>query len=136
MKAKHVIGALILLLGVLIAIGPFTIFPVCGVTSGGDAMMPMRCLGTAKAELAAGGLITLLGILLLVLKSGRARLWLSLLAVLAGAAAFLIPNVLVGVCGSVHMACRALTLPALSVLSAFTVIAAGINVFCLWKTNK
>ncbi|MPN30795.1 hypothetical protein SDC9_178266 [bioreactor metagenome] len=98
--------------------------------------MPMRCMGTAKAELAAGGLIALLGILLLVLKSGRARLGLSLLAALAGVAAFLIPNVLVGVCGSVHMACRTLTLPALSVLSVFTVIAAGINAFYLWKTDK
>lgn len=79
--------------------------------------MVMKCRWTAQAELGIGLLISVLGALLIVFKSKQIRIGLSLSAALNGILALLIPTVLIGVCENAHMTCRALALPALSVLS-------------------
>lgn len=171
MKNRLVTGIAVIVLGLLIAVGPSTIFPVCGVRdTGGSAMLGvqsdngamsgtgedssgdpvessghssnsssstvMKCHWTAQALLGVGILIAILGALLIVFASKQVRLGLSIALALNGILAFLIPNVLIGVCGSAHMLCRTLTLPANSVISGIAVVAAIANAAYLWKADR
>ena len=124
MKKKGLIWAVAyLVLGLLIAIGPQTIFKVC--KSGGDMVMP--CFYTARAEIVVGAVIAVLGIALYFLRSGLAKVITGILILISSIAAFLIPTVIIGVCDSPHMHCNAVTRPALIVLSSLTFIIAAVN---------
>ncbi len=172
MKNRIITGLLFILLGGLIAFGPQTLFPVCGVhtaekptTQGSDQMVGhaniktnekmiaetaagtgaqssmaasnvMKCHWTAQAELGVGLLIALLGIFLLCSRSGQVRLGLSLALILNGLLVLLLPVILIGVCGNLHMSCRSLTLPALIILSSTVVFAAAANVYYLYHSRS
>lgn len=172
MKNRIITAILFILLGGLIAFGPQSLFPVCGVHraetpamqgtknmaehtdtqadekmnmgssegTGAQSAMPgsnvMKCHWTAQIELGLGVLIALLGVLLLLSKSGDVRLGLSLSLILNGLLVLIIPAVLVGVCGSIHMSCRSLTLPALIILSSAVVFAAAANVYYLHHSGR
>ena len=169
MKNRIITGIIFIILGGLIAWGPQTIFPVCGIhteqglaetgsamgahtseskhmenTENTDQQTPMvmttdsvmKCHWTAQAELGTGILIGLLGLLLMIFKSGQTRLGLNLSAILNGILALLIPTALIGVCGGVHMSCRALTLPALIILSSLVIAAGAVNAIYLNHSIK
>lgn len=169
MSNRLITGILFIILGALIAFGPLTIFPICGVHStkekdAGDSEqsdmhmesdnaasseeinmestmnkgtdMIMNCHWTARVELGIGILIVLTGVLLILLRAARIRLGLSISLVLNGILALLIPTVLIGVCGGVHMSCRSLTLPALTVISSGVIITALVNTIYLYKADK
>lgn len=126
MKKANLIGGIAFIVtGLLIAIGPQSIFHVC--RSDGD--MVMRCFYTAQAELGVGLLITVLGILFLFEKKRTAQITTAVGIAFSSIIAFLIPNFLIGVCGSAHMHCKAVTQPALTLISIITfVISAGVAV--------
>ncbi len=134
MRNRLVFGILTIIIGLLIAFGPQTIFPVCGVHEHSEEAM--KCFWTARAELGAGVLISLLGLLAVLTDSARIRLGLTAAVLLNGILALLLPTVLIGVCGSTRMACRALSLPALSVLSGLLIAIAIINGVYLNRINK
>ncbi len=173
MKNRLITGIIFIVLGLLIAVGPLSIFPVCGVHGKEDSSMSemelssdhentvmqpnnntmanmddkpsednasstmvMKCHWTARAELGIGILIAILGSLLIVFKSKQLQLGLNISIGLNGILAFLIPTVLIGVCESTHMACRTLTLPALSVISGIVTFASIINSVYLLKADR
>ncbi len=147
MKKNIILGSVLIILGLLIAVGPQTIFPVCGAkattdssqsmsenmnmfsegNAGAAAMSPkkMACNYTAKAELGAGGFIAILGVLFLILKDDKTRLGIGIASALQGILVILYPTVLMGVCGSVHMGCNAVTRPALVILGVITLLISG-----------
>ncbi|MDR1309144.1 MAG: DUF4418 family protein [Deltaproteobacteria bacterium] len=128
---------LCLLAGLLYILVPHHLLPVCEFASAGSSqphgvsvqemaahdgaggMSPAHavCFYTARAELGLGLLIVMGAILLAF--SGSAGYRAGILALEAGAAAIgaLFPTVLIGVCQSQRMPCRAGTLPALIILS-------------------
>jgi hypothetical protein len=128
MKNRLFPGISFIVLGLLIAIGPFTIFQVCKWD-----MMIMKCFWTARAELGAGILIAILGILTLLFASSRIRLGLSISAALNGILVLLIPTVLIGVCEESLLPCRVLTLPSLVILSSILIVISFVNVIVLLK---
>ncbi len=168
MKNRLITGILFIILGALIAIGPQTIFPVCGVqaeeggaaleqaqTGGQDptpadsapaetapmvmTMAPgsvMTCHWTAQAEIGVGGLIALLGALLIIFRTAQIRLGISLGIASGGILALLVPTVLIGVCGNVHMVCHSLALPALSILSGIVIAGSSANALYLYFTGR
>ncbi len=132
MRNKVLSSIVFFILGGLIVIGPYTIFPVCI-----GAMMPMKCQDTAKIEIVLGILTIAIGVLFLLLKNKKFRIWLNLVAIPIGILAFLFPSVITGVCSNPHMSCRSLALPALSIISIALIVFAAINTVYLWKfTNK
>ncbi|MEI6100344.1 MAG: DUF4418 family protein [Eubacteriales bacterium] len=166
MKNRLLFGIFFIVLGALIAFGPQTIFPVCAVQaaqqsaaqssaqpsmqmssqsasasdedSKTESAMPMvmKCAYTAQAELPIGIVIAALGALLIVFKSARVRIGLSIALVLGGVFALLVPTALIGVCAGEQMPCRALTLPALVILSVVVIASAALNAGYLLKSNK
>lgn len=79
MKNK-IIAAVIVILSLLAAIGPKTLFPVCPVGE-----MKMRCYSTANAELIVGLIGAGLGIILLITKEKKIRIVLSVAEAVVGA---------------------------------------------------
>lgn len=162
MKNRLITGIIFIILGLLIALGPITVFPICEVctadqltvqrsaqgkmmsdscnvqASGSDSSMtsPMKCFWTARAELGIGFLISVAGLLLVLLRRRQARFGLTLALGLNGILALLIPLVLIGVCSDAQSSCRVLALPALSILSSFVIVLSVINAIYLYKTEK
>ncbi|MDR0943945.1 MAG: DUF4418 family protein [Ruminococcus sp.] len=131
MKNRLIIGIVITLLGLLLAVGTQTIFPVC---EAGD--MVMKCFWTGRAASGIGGVITVIGILLLIFNNKRTRIGLLLALVPTGIYAVLIPNLLIGVCGGAHMNCRALALPAITIIGVAVIIFAIASAIWLFKSDK
>ena len=129
MKNRVLTGVVNIILGLLIAIGPRTVFAVC--ESMGDSFM--KCHWTAQAELGAGAVIVILGILLLLFRDELIRFGLQSAIILQSVLVILIPGVLIGVCGHSHMHCYALTRPALYVLGGLSIVTGVINGIYLWK---
>lgn len=118
MKNRILSGAGAILSGLLISIGPQTIFKVCTTKPGGSFM---KCHWTAQAEIGVGLLIAVLGVLLLVFSSHPVRLGLSLGVTLAGILAVLFPYVLIGGCPMETMECQRVAFPAITVIAVLTI---------------
>lgn len=128
MKRRIIFGAVFVILGLLIAVGPYTIFHVC--RSDGD--MLMNCQRTARAELVTGIAVTLLGIAYSIARNHKLNIAVGSVIAVIAIAAYLIPNVIIGVCENAHMHCRAMALPSLTVLSIIIFAIAAVNVIYLF----
>ena len=132
MKNKYVVGALLLVLGLLIAIGPQKIFPVCEF----NPEKPMKCNWMGKAEIGVGAVVALIGVLQMAMDHAKVRMGLSMAAVPMGLLTLLLPTKLIGVCMNVHMRCVTLTRPALLMLGIATILVGGLSAFALNKIEK
>jgi Domain of unknown function (DUF4418) len=138
-KRIPVAAVVLILLGVLAAVTPWYIFPVCemkGTSDNGMADMNvnagnaitnnpgthMKCWYTAEAETGVGILLLLAGLAMLLLPWRVSRKTAGILGVVFGILIILIPTVIIGVCDSPDAACRIGTLPALILLGAITII--------------
>lgn len=124
MRKNYIFGALFVIAGLLIAIGPKTIFAVCN----SDGEMTMKCFYVAQTELAIGIAIAILGVVLAILKDSAAQITASIALALNGIITILIPDILIGVCKSAHMHCNAVTRPALNILGALVIVLAAIGI--------
>lgn len=131
MAKRLLTGFLFIIIGLLAAVGPYTVFPVCGAHDGKF----MKCRWTAQAELGLGLSIVFLGVVLLLFAARQLRIGISIGVFINSILVLLIPNVLIGVCGSVDMNCRILTLPALSILGVLSALIAALNIWSLWREN-
>jgi hypothetical protein len=93
----------------------------------------MNCHWTAQAELGVGLMITALGILLLVFKSGKTRMGVSCAVFLSGVLVLAIPHVLIGGCEMESMACRIAAFPALTVLGVLTLAGSALEILYLHR---
>ncbi|MDR0645379.1 MAG: DUF4418 family protein [Treponema sp.] len=133
MKNRIILGVVVVVFGLLIALGPQFLFKVCPVVDG----MYMRCHWTAQAEIGIGGpLIAALGIALIVFADPKIRLGLTIGVFLSGVLALLIPHALIGGCPGHLMPCRKITFPALTVISILLLIMAAVNVLYLARKKE
>jgi hypothetical protein len=96
----------------------------------------MKCFWTGRAASGIGGVIAVIGILLFIFKDKRTRIGLLLALIPVGIYTVLIPNLLIGVCGGAHMNCRALALPAITIIGAAVSVFSVANAFWLFKSDK
>jgi hypothetical protein len=134
-KTINVYGALLVLLGVIIILIPWIIFPVCEmegsyvVTSTG-MKLPMTCGWTARAETGIGALIVIAGGLLIARSTRETRQAVGIFTIAMGALVILFPTVLIGMCKVATHPCRMTTLPALEILGVIVIIVGG---YLFWK---
>ena len=107
---KRSIGIIVLIMGLLLALGPQFLFKVCDSHT-------MRCHWTAQAEIGIGGVIALLGIALIIFTDIKIQLGLSIGILLSGIHALLVPHALIGGCSTPSMACNTTAFPAITVIS-------------------
>jgi hypothetical protein len=111
--------------GLLIALVPEYVLPVCGTSleTKAGTLVPMRCFWTARAELGVGALIVLAGILLFLSRNRSTTLSLHAMVSGLGLVTVLVPTVLIGVCAGPTMPCHEGTLPALVMLGCLVMVA-------------
>jgi hypothetical protein len=129
------IGGLLVLLGIVIALTGWYIFPVCEMhglfteTKTG-VKLPMPCGYTARAETGIGALIVVAGGLLLARNTSETRQAVGVFSLACGVLVVLFPTVIIGMCRLADHPCRQLTLPALEILGVTVIIIAG---YLIWK---
>ena len=129
---RYISGVFYIITGLLAAIGPQFIFPVCEDM----ADKRMKCFWTGRAEIGVGAVIAFLGIVILLVASDEVRIGIVSALTALFVNVLLIPDVLIGVCGSNHMRCKSLTLPALNILGAVGIVFGIVNIFFLIKKVK
>lgn len=134
-KIAYGIGALLILLGLVVAVAGWFIFPVCEmhglfVETKTGAKLPMPCGYTARAETGIGALIVVAGGLLIARHSRETRQAVGVFCIASGVLVILYPTILIGMCKLADHPCRLLTLPALEVLGVMVLIVGG---YLLWN---
>ena len=129
------IGALLVLLGIIVALTSWFIFPVCEmhglfVESKTGMKFPMPCGYTARAETGIGALIVVTGGLLIARRTPETRQAAGVFSVATGVLVILYPTFLIGMCKLADHPCRQLTLPALEILGIIIILIGG---YLLWK---
>lgn len=133
MKNRIVSGIGAVAAGLLISVGPQTIFPLDPPAADGTWM---RCHWTGQAEIGVGLLIAALGALLLLSSKSETRLGLSAAVALAGVLAVLLPSALIGGCGMENMSCRNVAFPALYVVGGLTVAGFAFDTIFLFLSAR
>jgi hypothetical protein len=123
MKNRIIAGGATIVCGLLVALGPQFLFPVCPTTAG----MIMKCHWSAQAEIGVGGLIAVLGIALVVFANPKTRLGLTIGVFLSAVLALLVPHSLIGGCAMRSMDCRKVTFPAITVIGILLLIGTALN---------
>ena len=129
-KINVVLSVLGAVLGVLVALGPYSFASVCEV---GEKVM--KCHWTARIELFLGISITLLGLLKFVSPDAKYQFGLNAGILVNALGVILTPTLLIGVCGMKSMHCAAVTKPTLIVFGILILITVVIQSFSVWK-NK
>jgi len=124
-KKTIISGAVVILLGLLIAFGPQLLFKLCGGGCGCCGDTP-TCHWTGQAELGIGMLIAALGVCMLVFTEWNTQFGLIIGVFFAGIIALLIPHALIGGCAEKTMACHRIAFPALTIESVILVIFAAV----------
>jgi len=132
------IGALLVILGILVILTPWVLFPVCEMEglylkTASGVQMPMKCGWTARAETGMGALIMVAGGLLIARGSPETRQAVGVFSVATGILVILFPTVLIGMCAMAEHPCRQLTLPALEILGVIVII---IGAYLIWKRGN
>jgi len=123
-----VIGVLLIILALVIGIVPqFTDCLAQGsvITMPNGNTMPMRCHWTRQAEVAVALPLLAVGVLMIVSKRRQTLRALSVVGLLLGASAILIPAYLIGVCAGEEMICSMLMKPTLIFAGVLTVAASA-----------
>jgi flagellin-like protein len=134
-KVVSGIGAILVLLGIVVALTGWVIFPVCEMhglyteTKTG-VKLPMPCGYTARAETGMGALIVVTGALLISRRTRETRQAAGVFSIATGSLVILFPTLLIGMCKLADHPCRQLTLPVLEVLGVAVVI---VGIYLVWN---
>jgi len=119
----------LIILGVLILIGPWTFTPVCEV-NGMYAMLasgktlPMPCGWTARAEVATGVLTIIGGLLLQFSQAAETKRVIGLFGVVIGILTVLFPLYITKMCAMAEHPCNLVTKPVLILLGVAVIVVA------------
>ena len=133
MKKSIISGAIITVLGLLIAFGPQFLFKVCSTSCGCCGDIP-TCHWSARAEIGIGMLIAALGLCCIVFNDSKTQLGLMIGVFLSSIIALAIPHALIGGCEMKSMACHRVAFPAITVISA--VLLAGSALYTVLSEVK
>ena len=123
---KRTIGIIVVVPGLLLALGPQFLFKVCDSHT-------MVCHWTAQAEIGIGIVIALLGITLVIFTDIRIQLGLSIGIFLSGIYALLVPHLLIGVCATPSMPCNTTAFPTITILCVFLLVGISFRIFMLLR---
>jgi hypothetical protein len=139
MKKSQVWALVLVLLGVIVVLIPWYLFPVCGVgryaPPAGTLARMHGCDGTLRAATILGVLAMCTGILPLLVKQRWAVLIAAALAAIIGVLLILFPTAITGVCRIPTMPCVFGTKPALIIAGIVLLLAGGVGGLLIKKTE-
>ena len=128
MKKTTIFGIIILVLGVLLALIPQVLLPVCDKTlelANGNTV-PMACHWTGLFATAAGILIALTGLLAAAFRRAQTSVVLGIQSAALACITMLISTVIIGVCKSATMPCHMGTQPAILVICILIILLSAL----------
>jgi len=146
MKKSIIIGSIVIVLGLLIALGPQFLFKVCdskmsssesadccaepakNSCCGPAASSLPICNWSARAEIGIGLLIVALGACMIVFIDPKTHLGLLIGIFFASIIALAIPNMLIGGCAAMTMRCHRIAFPALTIESVVLLVFSAIMI--------
>lgn len=105
------------------------------ITLANGTQIPMKCHWTARAEIAIGIPVLLLGLALLMNKHKNAGRIIGILTAAMGIMGILLPTILIGVCKTAEMSCNAVMRPSI-LLTCIGIVMIGLAVFFLSLERK
>jgi len=130
-RSVIVIALVLIVLGALMAIGPWTVFPVCNQ---GDSTM--RCHYTAEAEIVVGSMVVLFALMLIFTRRSESWMVIGLGEAALGVWAILVPVYLIGMCNSSTMECRTIAEPILIFEGLLTIMISLYLVLKGWRARS
>ncbi len=127
-KVNVVFSLLILVLGALTAIAPYSFAHVC---EAGEKVM--KCHWTGRIELFLGISVAVLGLLKLISADAKYQLGLNAGILLNALGVILTPTLLIGVCGMKSMHCASVSKPTLIVFGILILVITLIQSLIEWK---
>ena len=134
MKKSFIYGTVLILLGLLIALGPKLLFKICGGGCSCCGDVP-QCFWMSQAEIGMGFLISALGFCFFVFTDPKIHLGMLIGVFLSGIVALLIPLTLIGGCADAAMRCHRIAIPALVVESIVVVGFSFALMICTARKN-
>ncbi|WP_068454853.1 DUF4418 family protein [Aedoeadaptatus pacaensis] len=127
MGRKKILGYISAIIGLLLALAPKFITPVCPPMENG---MFMKCHWMGNMTIGMGAVILVLAIIFIVVKDSKISLGLSISNIAIGILEILNTHVLIGGCMKADMACRAKTIPFCTLLAGILVL---VNIYYCMK---
>lgn len=127
-KVNVVFSLLILVLGALTAIAPYSFAHVC---EAGEKVM--KCHWTGRIELFLGISVAVLGLLKLISADAKYQLGLNAGILLNALGVIITPTLLIGVCGMKSMHCASVSKPTLIVFGILILVITLIQSLIEWK---
>lgn len=138
MKKTSIFGITILVLGVLLALMPQILLPVCakGLELANGNTVPMACHWTGIFSTVLGVLIALAGVLMLVFREAQTQQALGIFSAALALTTILIATCIVGVCKNAVMPCHMGTQPGVIVVSILTIVCSILQIAASMKAKK
>jgi hypothetical protein len=137
-------GIFLIVLGLLVAVAPWTFAPVCEVhttenpnglwvTTMAGKQLPMPCGYTARAEIGVGGAIVVMGAMMLFATSATIIAALGAIGIVLGSLVVALPNLLTKMCALNTHTCNTMAAPTLDVLGLGLVsVSVGMTLYRNW----
>lgn len=134
MKNKtNLVGFGLLALGAFLTIGTVWLFPTCGPMESGAWM---KCHWSGQVVVGIGIVLAVLAAAYLLIPSPPLRAGLSLAIIPIGLFNIATLNHLIGLCGKAEMQCRAVTQPAVTIISAAVILLGAANTVWLLRSER
>ncbi len=133
-KTTKIFGIVYSVLGLLFAMIPFLIVPVC--TKKMPNGLPMPCFYTGNIEVLLGGILFGLGILVFFAKDRIMRVLLGLFTLVIGFLCLAYPLFIIGGCRKIDMRCHIYSFPALYLVSGIIMFIAIVFTLISLKKDK
>lgn len=129
-KTALITGISFIIYALALTVGPKTLYPGC------DPAMMMKCTQSLNVLFGIGIIVGIIGIVNFFIKTDIYRIIASIAGIISAIFAFLIPGIIIGACGMETMPCRALTLPAIYVISGIFIVVTIVNLVLLFNARK
>jgi hypothetical protein len=120
----------LLILGLVIAIGPFFLYHICDTSMGGD------CLSTGYAEIAIGAMILVLSAISLFIENDKYRLLIGMIVIILAALSVIFVTSITGTCDSAMMACNKTGKPGMIAVGAVTAFMGVIDLVLVKSDSR
>jgi hypothetical protein len=132
---------LLILLGLFLAVSPWTVAPVCEVEGmyaklANGKELPMPCGWTARAEVGVGALVVVAGILLQFARSAEAKMMIGIFGAVLGVLAILFPTTITKMCAMSSHPCNLLTAPVLILTGVIIIAVSGWVIYTSYMALK
>jgi len=133
-----ILGVILLLLALTITILPQ--YNTCAhegkfITLANGKTIEMKCSWTARAEIAVGSTLAVVGLMMILSRRKESGIFLAILGIVLGVFVILLPTEMIGVCTRMAASCKTLMKPALIGLGSGA-IAVSVTALLLAVTGK